>query len=139
MPGELSTDNFMAIGDTVPTIDPLWGEGIHKGMQSGRAAATTADRCLTPEKPDTSAKGTAIYNKLWHSEVAPRMRERLLMTELLYLAPNSRYDKLMKDLAEADENTLAKANAGNLKAMLKLVRARDIPLLARFARERLSE
>ncbi|AEN04623.1 geranylgeranyl reductase [halophilic archaeon DL31] len=139
MPGELSTDNFMAIGDTVPTIDPLWGEGIHKGMQSGRAAATTADRCLTPDNPDTSAKGTAIYNKLWHSEVAPRMRERLLMTELLYLAPNSRYDTLMQDLAESDENTLAKANAGNLKAMLKLVRVRDVPLLARFARERLSE
>jgi len=139
MPDELSTDNFMAIGDAVPTIDPLWGEGIHKGMQSGRAAATTADRCLTPENPDTSAEGTAIYNKLWHSEVAPRMRERLLMTELLYLAPNKRYDLLMRDLAEADENTLAKANAGNLKAMRDLLRLRDVPLLAKFARERLTE
>ncbi len=139
MPGDLSTDNFMAVGDTVPSIDPLWGEGIHKGMQSGRAAATTADRCLTPEEPDTSAEAMAIYNKLWHSEVAPRMRERLLMTELLYLAPNKRYDKLMRDLRDADENTLAKANAGNVKAMLSLLRARDVPLLARFARERLTE
>ncbi|MEF8801913.1 MAG: digeranylgeranylglycerophospholipid reductase [Halolamina sp.] len=139
MPAELSTDNFMAVGDTVPTIDPLWGEGIHKGMQSGRAAATTADRCLTPENHDTSAEGTSIYNKLWHSEVAPRMRERLLMTELLYLAPNSRYDTLMQDLAKSDENTLAKANAGNLTAMWNLLRARDIPLLAKFARERLTE
>jgi len=139
MPGELSTDSFMAIGDTVPTIDPLWGEGIHKGMQSGRAAATTADRCLTLENADTDATDMAIYNKLWHSEVAPRMRERLLMTELLYLAPNSRYDRLMKDLAESDENTLAKVNAGNLKAMLKLVRARDVPLFAKFARERIAE
>jgi digeranylgeranylglycerophospholipid reductase len=108
-------------------------------MQSGRAAATTADRCLTPEEPDTSAKAMAIYNKLWHSEVAPRMRERLLMTELLYLAPNKRYDTLMQDLASADENTLAKANAGNIKAMLSLLQVRDVPLLARFARERLSE
>jgi digeranylgeranylglycerophospholipid reductase len=67
------------------------------------------------------------------------MRERLLMTELLYLAPNSRYDRLMQDLRDADEDTLAKANAGNLSAMLKLVRARDIPLLAKFARDRLTE
>jgi digeranylgeranylglycerophospholipid reductase len=139
MPGEISTDSFMAVGDTVPTIDPLWGEGIHKGMQSGRAAATTADRCLTPEDPDTSAEAMAVYNKLWHSEVAPRMRERLLMTELLYLAPNSRYDTLMQDLQNAEENTLAKANAGNLSAMRKLVRLRDVPLLAKFARERLAE
>ena len=139
MPGEISTDSFMAVGDTVPTIDPLWGEGIHKGMQSGRAAATTADRCLTPEDPDTSAEAMAVYNKLWHSEVAPRMRERLLMTELLYLAPNSRYDTLMQDLQNAEENTLAKANAGNLTAMRKLIRLRDVPLLAKFARERLAE
>jgi digeranylgeranylglycerophospholipid reductase len=67
------------------------------------------------------------------------MRERLLMTELLYLAPNKRYDLLMRDLAEADENTLAKANAGNLKAMRDLLRLRDVPLLAKFARERLTE
>lgn len=139
MPGELSTANFMAVGDTVPTIDPLWGEGIHKGMQSGRMAAITADRCLTPSDPDTSAEAMTIYNKLWHSEVAPRMRERLLMTELLYLAPNSRYDKLMNDLRESDENTLAKANAGNVKAMMKLLGLSDIPLLARFARERLND
>ncbi|MFB6220456.1 MAG: digeranylgeranylglycerophospholipid reductase [Halolamina sp.] len=139
MPGDISTNSFMAVGDAVPTIDPLWGEGIHKGMQSGRAAATTADRCLTPEDPDTSAEAMAVYNKLWHSEVAPRMRERLLMTELLYLAPNSRYDTLMQDLQGADENTLAKANAGNLSAMRKLVRLQDVPLLVKFARERLSE
>ncbi len=80
-----------------------------------------------------------MYNKLWHSEVAPRMRERLLMTELLYLAPNSRYDKLMADLNDTEEETLAKVNAGNLGAMRKLLRLSDVPLLAKFARERLSE
>jgi len=139
MPGEISTDNFMAVGDTVPTIDPLWGEGIHKGMRSGRAAATTADRCLTPEDPDTSASAMAVYNKLWHSEVAPRMRERLLMTELLYLAPNSRYDALMADLNETEEDTLAKVNAGDPGAVRRLLRLKDVPLLAKFARERFSE
>jgi len=139
MPGKLCTDSFMAIGDTVPTIDPLWGEGIHKGMKSGRMAAITADRCFTEADPDTSAEAMSVYSKLWHSEVAPRMRERLLMTELLYLAPNERYDTLMADLQSADSDMLAKANAGNVRAMLRLVHLSDVPLLGRFAKERLGE
>jgi digeranylgeranylglycerophospholipid reductase len=135
MPGRMSTDRFMAIGDTVPTIDPLWGEGIHKCMESGRAAAITADGCLTPEEPDTSAEAMATYEKLWHSRVAPRMRSRLLLTRLLYLADNERYDRLMADLAAADDGTLARANAGNKLAMAKLLHASDLPLLARVARQ----
>ncbi|SDZ86047.1 digeranylgeranylglycerophospholipid reductase [Haloplanus vescus] len=138
MPGSLCTDSFMAIGDTVPTIDPLWGEGIHKGMKSGRMAAITADRCFTEADPDTSAEAMSVYSKLWHSEVAPRMRERLLMTELLYLAPNERYDTLLSDLRDADSDMLAKANAGNVGAMLRLLHLRDVPLLGKFAKERLT-
>jgi digeranylgeranylglycerophospholipid reductase len=138
MPGRICTDGFMAVGDAVPTIDPLWGEGIHQGMKSGRAAAITADRCFTGENHDTSAEAVSIYRKLWHSEVAPRMRERLLMTELLYLAPNDRYDTLMADLHDADSELLAKANAGNVRAMLDLLHARDAPLLARFAKQQLT-
>jgi digeranylgeranylglycerophospholipid reductase len=139
MPDRLCTDGFMAIGDTVPTIDPLWGEGIHKGMKSGRVAAITADRCFANEEADTSAEAMSVYSKLWHSEVAPRMRERLLMTELLYLAPNDRYDTLMADLNATDSDTLAKANAGNVRAMLRLLHLRDVPLLGSFTKERLSE
>ena len=136
-PGELSTDGFMAIGDTVPTIDPLWGEGIHKCMASGRAAAITADKCLTPTEPDTSARTMATYDELWHSDVAPRMDARLLLTRLLYLAPNDRYDRLMRDLERADEDTLSLANQGDKGAIAKLLHLSDLPLLAGFARQRL--
>jgi digeranylgeranylglycerophospholipid reductase len=134
-PGSLSTDSFMAIGDTVPTIDPLWGEGIHTGMRSGRAAAATADRALTGTR-DTSAQQMEVYNTLWHSEVAPKMNTRLLMTELLYLAPNERYDRLMADLREADGDTLAKVNDGDRLAMRKLIHLNDVSMLARLVRER---
>jgi digeranylgeranylglycerophospholipid reductase len=135
-PTGLSTDSFMAIGDTVPTIDPLWGEGIHKGMKSARAAAITADSCLTPRKRDTSAEEMALYDHLWHTEVAPEMRTRLLMTELLYLAPNERYDRLMRDLNRADDETLNEANNGNLLALLRLLRPGDVSLVTRLVRER---
>jgi len=139
MPSSLSTDNFMAIGDTVPTIDPLWGEGIHKCMESARAAAVTADRCFMANEPDTSAEALSIYDDLWHQRVAPNMRTRLTMTQLLYLASNERYDRLMADLQSADIDTLSGANEGGWRSLLKFVHASDLPLVARFARERLAE
>jgi digeranylgeranylglycerophospholipid reductase len=137
-PGELSAPGFMAIGDTVPTIDPLWGEGIHKCMKSARAAAITADSCLTPAEPDTTAEAMSTYDALWHEDVAPSARTRLLMTELLYLAPNERYDRLMADLRSLGENTLAQANEGNVRAIGKLLHLSDLPMLAKFARQRLT-
>ncbi len=137
-PSSMSTDSFMAIGDTVPTIDPLWGEGIHKCMRSGRIAAATVDHCLTPAEPDTSADNVAVYDRLWHDEVAPRMDARLLMTRLLYFASNDRYDRLLADLDRLDEDTLAKANRGSKRAIARLVHVGDVPLLAKFARQRLA-
>ena len=137
-PGSLSTDNFMAVGDTVPTIDPVWGEGIHKGMKSGRAAAIAADHCLTPRERDTSAENLQVYDELWHDEVAPNVESRLLLTELLYLASNDRYDRFMRDLNAADQDTLEQANAGNRLAMLGLLHLSDLPMLVKLARQRLA-
>ena len=136
MPDEMHTDRFLAIGDTVPTIDPLWGEGIHKGMKSARAAAATIDRCLTDSERRLDAESLAVYERLWHRDVAPRMRARLMLTRLLYLAPNERYDRFMEDLRRTDDNTLEKANQGDKAAMAKLLHVDDLPLLAKFARER---
>lgn len=137
MPTGLSTDNFMAIGDTVPTIDPLWGEGIHTCMKSGRAAALMADRCFMGNELDTSAEELSIYDELWHSNVAPNMRTRLWMTRLLYLAPNDRYDTLLQDLKSVDSDILSEANGGSRAAIRKLIHWDDVPLLAQFAKERL--
>jgi digeranylgeranylglycerophospholipid reductase len=106
-------------------------------MHSGRAAAVAIDRCFTPRTRDTSAGELSIYDDLWHSEVAPDMRNRLFMTRLLYLASNERYDRLMRDLERLDDETLAQANAGKKRAILQLLHASDLPLLGRFLRERL--
>jgi digeranylgeranylglycerophospholipid reductase len=134
LPDSMSTSGFLAIGDTVPTVDPLWGEGIDKCMRSGRAAAATVDRALTVET-DTSAEAMAVYDDLWHTEVAPNMRNRLLMTELLYRASNDRYDRLMRDLHQLADDTLQRANDGNLRAILNLLTFDDVPLVASLARD----
>ena len=134
MPQSLSTDNFMAVGDTVPTLDPLWGEGIDKCMRSGRAAAATADSCLTHRSRDTSADQMEVYDRLWHRDVAPMMKQRLIMTELLYLSSNDRYDDLIADLNETDNDVVAGANSGNLKSLLHLLKLEDVPVLAEYAK-----
>jgi digeranylgeranylglycerophospholipid reductase len=137
-PTGLSTDNFMAIGDTVPTIDPLWGEGIHTGMRSARAAAAAADHCLTRSDRDTSAERLSVYDTLWHREAAPNIDRRLLLTQLLYLADDARYDRLMRDLQKADGDVLARANQGDWRAMMRLLHPSDVPLLARLVRSRIA-
>ncbi len=137
-PASLSTDGFMAIGDTVPTVDPLWGEGIHKGMKSARAAASVADRALSFSEPDTSAESMTVYDRLWHDEVAPNAKTRLLMTELMYFAPNDRFDQLMEDLRAADDDVLKRVNDGDRLAMRKLVHFSDLPMLADFTRLQLA-
>jgi len=106
-------------------------------MKSARAAAAAIDRCLTAEDRPTDAESLEIYDMLWHRDVAPRMNARLMLTELLYLAPNERYDRLMRDLRRTDEDTLAKANQGEKRSMAKLIHLGDLPLLTKYARERL--
>lgn len=139
MPGRMSTDNFMAIGDTVPTIDPLWGEGINKCMQSGRTAAIAVDHCLTLDEPDTSAERLSVYDDLWHRDVAPKMDSRLMMTEVLYLAPNDRYDTLMADLNRFDDETLTRANQGDKRAIMKLLHLSDVPEIVKWAKQRIRD
>ncbi|EMA54798.1 MULTISPECIES: digeranylgeranylglycerophospholipid reductase [Halococcus] len=133
-PGRLSTDGFMAIGDTVPSIDPLWGQGIDKCMRSGRAAAVTADRCFTGGI-DTSADEMTIYDTLWHRNVAPKASMRLLMAHLLYYAPTERYNRFIRDLRRLSDDTLSAANGGNPLALAKLFHPGDISLLRKFAAE----
>lgn len=135
-PGDMSTDSFMAIGDTVPSVDPVWGEGIHKCMESGRAAAIVADHALTGEI-DTSAETLELYDQLWHKQVAPNVDNRLMLAELLYLADNDRFDRLMADLNRLPNDTLARANAGDKRAIMRLLHLEDLPELVKFGKERL--
>jgi digeranylgeranylglycerophospholipid reductase len=106
-------------------------------MRSARAAAVTVDHCLTPNEPDTSAENVSLYDDLWHREVAPNADSRLLLTQLMYLASNDRYDRLLRDLDRLDPDTLTKANRGDRLAVARLLHLDDLPLLAEFAKRRL--
>jgi digeranylgeranylglycerophospholipid reductase len=55
----------------------------------------------------------------------------------MYLAPNDRYDRLLRDLNRLDEDTLHKVNSGDKLAIARVLHLDDLPLLAEFARQRL--
>jgi digeranylgeranylglycerophospholipid reductase len=135
-PGRMSAPGFMAVGDTVPSVDPVWGEGIGKCMRSGRAAAVAADACL--QSDDLSAEATGRYDDIWHERVAPNVGSRLLLANLLYEVSNERYDRFMRDLRAADDNTLRRANEGSKRAMMSMLHLSDLPALARVGRRVLS-
>jgi digeranylgeranylglycerophospholipid reductase len=119
----------------VPTVDPLWGEGIDKCMRSGRVAAATADRSLTDSERDTSAGELAVYDQLWQDRVAPKVKKRLFMTEMLYRASNDRYDALVDDLHKHSKDKLDSVNAGNLRDMLGMLKFEDVSILVKTARD----
>jgi digeranylgeranylglycerophospholipid reductase len=135
-PETMSAAGFMAVGDTVPSVDPVWGEGIGKCMRSGRAAAVTADTCL--QAGEFSAEATSAYDDIWHERVAPNVDSRLLLANLLYEVSNERYDRFMRDLRKADDDTLRKANEGSKRAMMKMLHLSDLPTIARVGRKVLS-
>ncbi|MFP4589835.1 MAG: lycopene cyclase family protein [Halobacteriales archaeon] len=135
LPGRMTADSFMAVGDTVPSVDPVWGEGIHKCMASGREAAIVAEHALGAG--DTSAETMALYEDRWHERVAPNVENRMMLAELLYLASNERYDRFMRDLNRLPADVLGRANRGDKLAMLRLLHLEDVPRLVTFARERL--
>jgi digeranylgeranylglycerophospholipid reductase len=60
------------------------------------------------------------------------------MTDLLYFAPNERYDRLMRDMSASDEDTLSEINDGNRAAFRKILHLSDLPMLAKFARHQLA-
>lgn len=135
MPDNFSSDNVMAVGDTVPSVDPLWGEGIHTGMESARAAAITADEQLTGKKIGNEVTPDDIdlsnYDVRWNRDVSPNRTPRYFLTQAMYNLDNNRFDTLMQDLREADVDALSSLNNGNLRNISSIARLEDAEALVR--------
>ena len=136
-PSSMCTDSFLAIGDTVPTVDALWGEGIYKCLRSARAAADVVDGCLSAERPDTSAAALSAYEDRWHEEVAPDARARLWAAAFVHRMSDERADALVGDLNRLGYEALDGASKGDRRALAKLLQLRDLPLLGTIALDRI--
>ncbi|MFB6284070.1 MAG: FAD-dependent oxidoreductase [Halobacteria archaeon] len=135
-PHRFSAPGFLAIGDTVPTIDPVWGEGIDKCMQSGRAAAVTVDNCLMEGDGRPTGERMKVYDEKWRGEIAPNRGKRLMMAELLYRLDNDRYDRLLRDLGQMDDTSLKNLDDGDITAFLDVIEPGDLELLGGYIKDR---
>ncbi len=95
-----SSENFMAVGDSVCCIHPLAGEGIRPGMYSGMFAAQTAIEALG--KNDTSARLLSGYDKRWFAYAGSRKLSQFLSNRLYNLS-NKRLDKFVANLRKLDD------------------------------------
>ncbi|EGQ42999.1 MAG: FAD dependent oxidoreductase [Candidatus Nanosalina sp. J07AB43] len=143
IPDQVSADSVMGVGDTVSSIDPLWGEGIDTAMKSGKYAGITALEALGREETDTSAQMMKKYDRLWRNNVAENRWERNFMTYLMYNMDNDRYNRLIQDLDSLsdndDQDALRKINQGNFTESLKLLELGDIPNMLKVGKDRIGK
>ncbi len=143
MPERVSNEGVMGVGDTVSTVDPLWGEGIDVGMKSGKQAGITALEALGHKRhggeADTSESMMGRYDKRWDENVAPNRWRRDFMTHLLYNADNERYDDLMDKLESLEGDSLRRLNEGSIKQAFKVMQISDIGNISHVARDKIPE
>lgn len=92
---------IVAVGDSVSSINPLFGEGIRPGMESAEMAADTVIEAL--EVGDTSRAKLKEYEQRWNTEKGPKWKTQRMVGELLY------------DF-DADQQNRFVRKAGNLSA-----------------------
>ena len=127
---QLYRGNLVAIGDTAPTVDPIWGEGIGIGMISAEKAAETAVENLIPfskteSMEDITEKDLSNYGEKWHEEVAPNRTIRYFMTEGMYSCDNERYDTFIGQLNQKSPEQIAELNDGNPVQVMSLIQPRE--------------
>ncbi|MFB6151483.1 MAG: NAD(P)/FAD-dependent oxidoreductase [Haloarculaceae archaeon] len=76
------TDGLVAVGDTVATINPVFGEGIRPGLESAEMAADAVLDALAAGDP--SRERLAAYEERWNAARGRHWRRQRLVGELLY-------------------------------------------------------
>ncbi len=99
-----TADNFMAIGDAVCSINPLFGEGIYSALWTGTAAAQTVIEAL--RKKNTSADQLMQFDRAWEQGPGKHWRITHFFMKRLYNLSNDNYDKVVQQLKKVDPDTL---------------------------------
>jgi len=77
-----ATDGLVAVGDSVSSINPLFGEGIRPGMESAEMAADVAIDAL--DAGDVSRQFLRRYERRWNGEKGSKWKTQRIVGELLY-------------------------------------------------------
>jgi digeranylgeranylglycerophospholipid reductase len=89
-----AADGFLAVGDAVSSINPLFGEGIRPGMQSAEMAADVALDAL--DAGDVSRGRLGAYERRWNEEKGRAWKLQRIVGELLYDFDADQQDRFVR-------------------------------------------
>lgn len=110
-------DRLILAGDTVSSIEPVWGEGIHNCMTSGSIAASVvqeADRV-----GDYSKGELELYEEKWHDRIGDNKSERLELADILYQISDENFDRLIDGINSLDNEELLDLTSLEDKSKMK--------------------
>lgn len=100
-------DNLILAGDTVSSIDPVWGEGIENCMISGREAAVAATHAL--EAQDFSRETLSRYEDDWERALQEK-EDRLQVAHMLYGLDDDTVDRAIRGINRLSDEKLRRLN-----------------------------
>lgn len=122
--------NLVLIGDTVASIEPVWGEGIHFCLGSGRLAALATTRALLQD--DTARLHD--YERLWKQQIGHDRANRIRVADALYSLDDATIDRFVSVLDGIGEMELHHLKNGRKRELLRLT-ASNPRLLYEIARD----
>lgn len=131
-----AADGFLAVGDSVSSVNPLFGEGIRPAMES---AAMAADVALTAmDDDDQSAARLRAYERRWNEERGRHWKRQRVVGELLYDFDTDRQDAFVERVGRLSPDQLERLRRYELTArdLTRLYpwRVSDVAKLPRLVR-----
>jgi digeranylgeranylglycerophospholipid reductase len=118
-------DNFMAIGDAVNKVHPIFGEGVRASFYSAMFAAQAIENAR--KSNDYSASKLGLYDKLWQDRWGKNWKFARHAQKQLYGISDESLDILIKKLGKLNPGTLLKLYMGSASAADRLKLAAQMP------------
>lgn len=100
-----ANDGIVAVGDSVSSINPLFGEGIRPGMESAEMAADVVLKAL--EEEDVSQQMLSKYETRWNNKKGPKWKTQRMIGELLYDFDPNQQNKFVQNTGQlTDEQAM---------------------------------
>ncbi len=117
---EMTSDNYLAVGDAAHQSDPLTAGGITNGMYGGLFAARTAIEAL--HQGDTSRQFLKKYEKLWDDKFGADYRRLYRLRHSIFKIPEEKLNSMIGQVSRLGVKDLSPAQI--FKVFLK-----EYPLL----------
>ncbi len=125
-PIEMSVlDNFLAIGDAINKVHPIFGEGVRASFYSARFAAVAIEEARNAN--DYSASRLAVYDKLWNDKWGKNWKFARRAQKQLYGISDDSLDLLIKKVGKINPEILLRMYLGTASAKDRLSLVAQMP------------